>query len=348
MRFVLNAMLSILVIMVLLSSSALCGVAAQGGGYNATPALWVKAILQIADSPVTLVWKEVGADTTPSGDRVVSGYFYADPKDFAYGSIYNPEVFVKIYIATSGWCNIAYNHVTVDDVTVYSAHNYTGSIDQSGTISLNNRLAEHQYDGVSLWSCQADDEANGIYHVCNYFPLSPNNQWNYTTGDRFIADDWRTSSAGYTGILYGTTVYEFSNYVQNRENGLLFTGNKYDEGVLEDMGMAIRLIPAEMRLGETVNSSFITTTLVGVETIAVPAGTFKTLKVVISVSDPDDCSFKTTLWLAKGIGPVKIARTDANPSDCLGCMFVCDNDNDVDKINTPAELTSAVIDGTVY
>ena len=121
------------------------------GGYNVTGELWAKAVLQVATTPVTpvtLVWKQVGADTTPSGDRVISGYFYADPAGFAYGSPYNPEVFVKIYIATSGWCNLAFNHVTVDDVTIYSAHHYNGAVDQTGTASTVNRLVEHQYTGV--------------------------------------------------------------------------------------------------------------------------------------------------------------------------------------------------------
>lgn len=49
------------------------------GGYDVTSELWAKAVLQVAGSPVTLAWKIVGADITPSGDQVVSGYFYADP-----------------------------------------------------------------------------------------------------------------------------------------------------------------------------------------------------------------------------------------------------------------------------
>ncbi len=119
-------------------------------GYNVTSELWTKAVLEVPGNPVTLVWREVGSDTTPSGDRVVSGYFYADPSDFAYGSVYNPELFVKIYIAGNGWCNIAFNHVTVDDVTVYSAHQYGGAADMTGSVTLISRLAEHQYNGVSL------------------------------------------------------------------------------------------------------------------------------------------------------------------------------------------------------
>ena len=120
------------------------------GGYAIGSDLWLKAILQVTGSPVTLVWKEVGTDTTPSGDKVISGYFYADPDDFAYGSVYNPEVFVKAYIATSGWANIAFNHVTVDAVDVSSALNYDGAANQSSTVTLDSRLAEHQYDGVDL------------------------------------------------------------------------------------------------------------------------------------------------------------------------------------------------------
>jgi hypothetical protein len=124
--------------------------AAIDGGYTAASGLWVKAVLQTPGGPVGLIWKQTGTDTTPSGDRVVSGYFYASPQDFAYGSSYNPEVFVKIYIATNGWCNIAFNHVTVDNVAVFSAHHYAGSVDQSGIITLTGRLAEHEYTGVSL------------------------------------------------------------------------------------------------------------------------------------------------------------------------------------------------------
>jgi len=121
--------------------------AGQDGGCDITSELWAKAVLEVHGNPVTLQWKMVGADITPSGDQVISGYFYADPNDFSYGSQYNPEVFVKIYIAANGWCNMAFNHVTVDDVSVYSM---SGEKSQSSTATLNNRLVEHQYDGVGI------------------------------------------------------------------------------------------------------------------------------------------------------------------------------------------------------
>ena len=130
--------------------SAQAGSIDLGGGYAVTSEIWLKAVLEVSGSPITLVWKMVGADLTPSGDQVISGYFYADPDDFAYGSVYNPETFVKVYIASNGWCNIMFNHVTVDDVTVSSAHRYAGSPSQTGTAALTNRMVEQQYTGVAI------------------------------------------------------------------------------------------------------------------------------------------------------------------------------------------------------
>ena len=122
---------------------------AQDGGYNVTSGLWIKAVLQVSGNPVTLVWEEVGSETLENGDTIFGGYFYADPCDFFYGSQSNPEIFIKIYVANNGWANIVFNHVTVDPVAVYSAHNYSESPNQSGTITLSNRLAEHRYTGVA-------------------------------------------------------------------------------------------------------------------------------------------------------------------------------------------------------
>ena len=149
------------------------GYSQRDGGYDVTADLWAKAVLKPASGDVTLVWQMVGAAITPSEAQVISGYFYADPNAFEYGSIYNPEVFVKIYIASDGWCNIAFNHVTVDDVVVSSAYHYevdtggggsggqqlvgdrvkkqpaAGAV-QSGTITVRSRLVEHGYTAVNI------------------------------------------------------------------------------------------------------------------------------------------------------------------------------------------------------
>jgi len=131
--------------------SARCGNTARrdlrGGGLTTGRPT---SILYLYLCPVTLIWKEVGSGTTPSGDEVVSGYFYADPGEFAFGSEFNLKVFVKIYIAKSGWCNIGFNHVTLDNVGISSALNYAGIANQNGTATLSGRLVEHPYTGVTL------------------------------------------------------------------------------------------------------------------------------------------------------------------------------------------------------
>jgi len=196
------------------------------------------------------------------------------------------------------------------------------------------------------WVCPNDDEVNGLYWICNYFPLNPNTQWQYTTGEYHIVNSIRTCSSGYSGILYATDTYEYSPYMQNGEHGLLFAGCQYDEGEFEDGGTHFVLVPPSISIGEVVRiltdeRGTMDVEFVALETITVPAGTFSTLKMQWTrQANAGGCSYKTTLWLAKGIGPVKIHRTDANPADCLGCMFVCDPDNNIVGLNTPAELIS--------
>ncbi len=196
------------------------------------------------------------------------------------------------------------------------------------------------------WVCPNDDEVNGLYWICNYFPLNPNTQWQYTTGEYHVVNSIRTCSSGYSGILYATDTYEYSPYMQNGEHGLLFPGCQYDEGEFEDGGTHFVLVPPSISIGEVVRiltdeRGTMDVEFVALETITVPAGTFSTLKMQWTRQpNAGGCSYKTTLWLAKGIGPVKIHRTDANPADCLGCMFVCDPDNNIVGLNTPAELIS--------
>lgn len=269
----------------------------------------------------------------------------------------NEEVFL-LYQGTTNVFIIS-SAVTINlgfvDTSTGSAIPTNNPLEVSGVTSGGKNTTIPSY----LWACRDDDEANGIYRICNYFPLDLGNQWNYTTGNYFISNDTRTCASGYSGILYETNTYEYSPYIQNGGHGLLFAGCQYDEGILEDWGIPLVLIRPQMQIGETVrtsippgiinqNGTIFDTTFVGIETITVPAGTFNTAKFKFLINDIGECSYKTTLWLGKGLGPVKIHRTEPNPENCLGCMFVCDPNNDVDKLNTPAELNSAIIGGTEY
>jgi hypothetical protein len=202
------------------------------------------------------------------------------------------------------------------------------------------------------WACANDDEINGIYRVCNYFPLDPPNQWQYTTGEYFISNDIHKCSSGYSGILYATSTFEYSSYLQNQSRGFMHAGCQYDIDVFEDWGKRFTIIPPQMEAGQTVTTSLthfgqstiLDTTLIGSETITVTAGTFDTLRIELMIYDVGRCSYKTTLWLAKGIGPVKIHRTDPNPADCGGCIFTCHPQENL--VNTPAELISYSVDSS--
>ena len=217
---------------VLIGLLLVCGttgpaMAARDGGYDVTGKLWAKAVLQVATTPVTpvtLVWKEVGTDTTPSGAKVVSGYFYADPADFTYGSVYNPEVFVKVYIDPSGWCNMAFNHVTVDNVAISSAHNYNSSADQTATLSTYSRLVEQQYSGVSISSIVGGwtpVPSEGDYTIATF----------YANGTYIVYDG---------GVEYGTYTHDSTTGVisvtvlrdENGENGMADAGTPYQNIVI--------------------------------------------------------------------------------------------------------------------
>jgi len=69
---------SIVAVIGLFLLSPLKCLGATNGGYDITSSLWAKAVLWVPGFPVTLKWNVVGTDITPSGDQVISGYFYAD------------------------------------------------------------------------------------------------------------------------------------------------------------------------------------------------------------------------------------------------------------------------------
>jgi hypothetical protein len=48
----------------------------------------------------------------------------------------------------------------------------------------------------SSWACANDDEVEGVYRVCNYYPFDPNNQWQYTTGSYFVSNEIRKCASG--------------------------------------------------------------------------------------------------------------------------------------------------------
>lgn len=208
------------------------------------------------------------------------------------------------------------------------------------------------------WSCQDDDLTEGIYRTCNYAPLEPGNYWKYTTGDRVTLESDTTCTSGLSGVSFATSSFGYELIVENKEWGLRSgCSYKMPERTQEDYGVNYTLIGREMRVGQTVNRNYflgymrIATTLVGPEQVTVPSGTYDSLKYEIVVDDRNPsapCKYTTTLWLVKDLGPVRILRSNDEPSGCRGCLLNCHPDDDYTVVNTPAELVEAQVNGIRY
>jgi hypothetical protein len=118
--------------------------------------------------------------------------------------------------------------------------------------------------------------------------------------------------------------------------GLLGVSVYEDGGSVDFSATPIKLFTAEMQIGESVISTVpagvldddplsFTATLLAEETIIVPAGTFTdTLVLELFVVDSPTSQYTEKLWLAKGVGPVKIERVSELPTTTHeGCFFTC-------------------------
>lgn len=116
-------------------------------GILITPDLWLKAVIHTYEKgPVEAVWRKGGEDTNPVGDKVIWGYFFADPDDVSWGSEQNPDLFVKIWFDRSGRVDVNYFHVSVPDIAVYSGYPYAGEPDEFGLATLSKRYIRQYYE----------------------------------------------------------------------------------------------------------------------------------------------------------------------------------------------------------
>lgn len=94
---------------------------------------------------IKAVWEQGNDTYTLRGDRVVWGYFYANPNDVSWGSKNNPDVFVKVWIDVSGRTDVNFFHVSVPNAKVMSSHQGSDVV-LSSTISTDKRYAKHTYE----------------------------------------------------------------------------------------------------------------------------------------------------------------------------------------------------------
>jgi hypothetical protein len=120
---------------------------APENGYPVTPDLWIRAVINTVEKgPIEAVWQKGGEGTTSRGDTVIWGHFYADPSDVTWGSLDNPELFVKIWFDVSGRVDVNYFHVSVPDIEVYSDYPYDGMADEHGITTMSRRYIRQYYE----------------------------------------------------------------------------------------------------------------------------------------------------------------------------------------------------------
>lgn len=108
--------------------------------------LTLAAIIHTAEKgPIEAIWRLVRQDTTSRGDRVMWGFFYANPDLVSWGSMENPDLFVKIWKDASGRLDANFFHASVPNIEVYSNYSDSGDYEQTGTTTLQNRYIRHEY-----------------------------------------------------------------------------------------------------------------------------------------------------------------------------------------------------------
>jgi sugar lactone lactonase YvrE len=107
--------------------------------------LWMKVMIQTEERrQIEAIWKQGGDSMTSQGDRVIWGYFYADPQDVSWGYEQNPDLFVKIWYDHSGRIDVNFFHVSVPDIEVYSAIREISKLSYNRS-TMNKRYVRHTY-----------------------------------------------------------------------------------------------------------------------------------------------------------------------------------------------------------
>ena len=223
------------------------------------------------------------------------------------------------------------------------------------------------------------------FTTASYFPSEPGTRWTYQKDSGELVTDTLLSR---TEIINGapTTVVKRSDgtdgYFTNDQNGVRlhrFTYFQYIEEVGRDVLTTLTFSPplqqayATAHIGQEIDSSGVVSVnfqglgtydldysavvvIAGWETITVPAGTFRTLRIAITVrllgqieSDPIDDTNESTDWYADAVGEVKIHDVTGGETEVLVStnIDITDTDNDgiidiADSVNEPAVIPAII------
>lgn len=137
-------------------------------GVFITPDIWIDAEIQTVEKgSIHAGWKQGGDSYTERGDRVIWGYFYANPSDVSsWGSQDNPDLYVKAWYDVSGRIDVNFFHVSVPDIKVYSAKNNGETL--GGTATTDSRYIRHSYNPNKTQNATVIDTRNATVISTKY------------------------------------------------------------------------------------------------------------------------------------------------------------------------------------
>jgi hypothetical protein len=223
---------------------------------------------------------------------------------------------------------------------------------------------------LGIWLVPLSDVcADTSYHIADYYPINSGNIWFFNRNIFLIgpqAHDF-TNYADCKPWYDVITITEQYGFLHVGEDGLLFTGlGLFGRDQFVDLtDTPIVFATADCQVGQVFTTVIppykldpdddsgltINSTLADVDTVVAPAGTFHNcLKFNIEIIDGTTSWYKETLWLAKGIGPVKVSRPEEFPLNHEGCFMTCgafDEDGLVDVRDMPLEAFVSTNGGDV-
>lgn len=131
--------------------------------FNPVNGLGIRAEIDTVEKGIVeAIWLKGGEADTARGDKVIWGHFYANPTDVSWGSVNNPDLFVKIWFDVSGRIDVNYFHVSVPDIHVFTALSSASvSPDESGITDLDTRYIRHSFD-LNGFSSSEENFEDGI------------------------------------------------------------------------------------------------------------------------------------------------------------------------------------------
>jgi hypothetical protein len=194
------------------------------------------------------------------------------------------------------------------------------------------------------------------FDMTKYWPVKAGTVWIFDR-DHFIVGSKTNTFTYFTGtqLINGSsfcdTVCGTYFYFYGGSEGLLGVGLHFADQTIDLLDTPLKFASAEMSINDVVITTIpagridddqitFTVTLVGQETVTVPAGQFNNALVLqIRVDDSATTYYTEKLWLAEGIGPVKIQRVSESPLNHEGCLFSCGSFNFDSKTVVQREIS---------